>query len=214
METTTIHLHSGFTIGEVDPRIFGGFLEHMGRCVYEGVYEPASPHADEQGFRSDVTNALDRLRLPVVRYPGGNFASGYHWMDGIGPVADRPTVRELAWQSIEPNTFGTDEYMRLCRKLDWTPMLSVNLGTGTPEEARNWVEYCNAPKGTMYSDLRAKNGHPTPRHRGCCGSCRCRRKGRLRRGWCRTRDADSTGGRAPSWRVAASPSRRTPMFGH
>jgi alpha-N-arabinofuranosidase len=141
MKNTTIHLHSSFEVGRVDPRIFGGFLEHMGRAVYEGVYDPKSAHADEDGFRTDVLDALRRLRYTVMRYPGGNFVSGYHWMDGVGPRAQRPTVRDLAWQSTEPNQIGTDEYMVLCRKMDWTPMLTVNLGTGTPEEARNWVEY-------------------------------------------------------------------------
>jgi alpha-N-arabinofuranosidase len=162
VEQTSITLHSAFEIGEVDPRIFGGFLEHMGRCVYEGVFDPGSVHADEHGFRRDVLAALERLAMPVIRYPGGNFASGYHWMDGIGPPASRPTVRELAWQSIETNQFGTEEFIRLCRKLDWTPMLSVNLGTGTPEEARNWVEYCNSPTGTRYADMRGEGGASEP----------------------------------------------------
>ena len=158
----TIKLHSDFNVGPVDPRIFGGFLEHMGRAVYQGVHEPSSSHADEHGFRRDVGTALQGLRLPVVRYPGGNFASGYHWLDGVGPVDERPTVRELAWQSIEPNQVGTDEFMTLCRMLDWSPMLTVNLGTGTPEEARNWVEYCNSPTGTRFADLRATNGNEQP----------------------------------------------------
>ena len=162
MEATTLTLHPSFIVGDVDPRIFGGFLEHMGRCVYEGVYEPTSKHADADGIRGDVAAALRRLAMPVIRYPGGNFASGYHWADGVGPREGRPTVRELAWQSIETNQFGTDEFMALCRKLDWVPMLSVNLGTGTPEEARNWVEYCNSPAGTLYSNMRAANGHEAP----------------------------------------------------
>ncbi len=162
MDQTTISLHTAFEVGEVDPRIFGGFLEHMGRCVYEGVFEPNSVHADEDGFRRDVLAALDRLAMPVIRYPGGNFASGYHWMDGVGPAGSRPTVRELAWQSIETNQFGTEEFMGLCRKLGWTPMLCVNLGTGTPEEARNWVEYCNSPVGTRYSDMRRACGSTDP----------------------------------------------------
>jgi len=109
-----------------------------------------------------VLGALRRLRLTAMRYPGGNFASGYHWMDGIGPKDQRPTVRELAWQSIEPNEFGTDEYMKLARKMDWVPMITVNLGTGTPEEARNWVEYCNCPTGTRFANMRAANGSPAP----------------------------------------------------
>ncbi len=162
MDITTIRLHTGDRIGRVDPRIFGGFLEHLGRAVYEGVYDPRSAQADEDGFRRDVLAALRRLKMTAMRYPGGNFASGYHWMDGIGPRANRPTIRELAWQSLEPNHFGTDEYIKLCRKMDWTPMITVNLGTGTPEEARNWVEYCNCPPGSKYADLRAANGHPEP----------------------------------------------------
>lgn len=162
MNPTTITLHSQFRIGPVDERVFGGFLEHLGRAVYEGVYEPASPHADADGFRTDVMATLRRLRMTAMRYPGGNFASGYHWEDGVGPRDRRPAVRELAWQSTEPNHFGTDEYIRLCRKMDWTPMLTVNLGTGTPEEARNWVEYCNCPPGTRYASLRAANGHEQP----------------------------------------------------
>ena len=160
--TTTIELHTEFVVDEVSPLIFGGFLEHMGRCIYEGVYDPDSAHADEDGFRSDVLEALRGLDLSVVRYPGGNFASGYHWRDGIGPLDARPVVRELAWQSIEPNRFGTDEFLKLCRKLGWEPMLAANLGTGTPEEARDWVEYCNAPAGTRIADLRAANGSEPP----------------------------------------------------
>ena len=162
MDPTTLTLHTGFTVGDVDERIFGGFLEHMGRSVYEGVYDPASAHADAQGLRTDVLGALDRLHLPLVRYPGGNFVSGYHWEDGVGPRPERPTLRELAWSSIEPNDFGTDEFMDLCAKLDWTPMLAVNLGTGSPEEARNWVEYCNSPAGTRYADQRVANGYDAP----------------------------------------------------
>ena len=162
MDETTIDLHTAFRIGDVDPRIFGGFLEHMGRAVYEGVFEPGSPHADEHGFRKDVLGALERMQMPVIRYPGGNFVSGYHWQDGVGPAETRPTVRDLAWQSIETNQVGTDEFVTLCRKLDWTPMLAVNLGTGTPEEARNWVEYCNSPAGTRFADLRAENGNEPP----------------------------------------------------
>jgi alpha-N-arabinofuranosidase len=162
MEPTRIKLHPDFQVGAVDPRLFGGFLEHMGRAVYQGVFDPGCVHADEDGFRTDVLAALRRLRMTVLRYPGGNFASGYHWLDGLGPAEKRPVTRELAWQSIEPNTFGTEEFMHLCSKMDWAPMLTVNLGTGTPEEARNWVEYCNAPTGTRYADLRLRNGSPSP----------------------------------------------------
>jgi len=162
MHQTTIHLHTRFQIAPVDPRLFGGFLEHMGRAVYEGVYDPKGKHADADGFRTDVLEALRRLRFTIVRYPGGNFVSGYHWEDGIGPRDRRPLREEKAWDSKEPNQVGTDEFMSLCRKLDWQPMLSVNLGTADAEEARNWVEYCNGPRGTKYGDMRAANGHPEP----------------------------------------------------
>lgn len=162
MANATIRLHPSFTISSVDERIFGGFLEHLGRAVYEGVYDPASKQADEDGFRKDVVAALGRLQMTAMRYPGGNFASGYHWLDGVGPKDRRPIVRELAWQSIETNAFGTDEFIRLCRKLNWQPMLTANMGTGTPEEARDWVEYCNCPTGTRYADLRAANGFAEP----------------------------------------------------
>jgi len=162
MDPTTLTLHTAYRIGEVDPRIFGGFLEHMGRAVYQGVYDPKSPHADAEGFRKDVLAALEPLAMTVMRYPGGNFVSGYHWEDGVGPREQRPCVRELAWRTIEPNQMGTDEFISLSRRMGWTPMLAVNLGTGTPEEARNWVEYCNGEMGTRYADLRAGNVGPEP----------------------------------------------------
>lgn len=162
MDQTQIILHPDYVIAPVDARLFGGFLEHLGRAVYDGVYQPDSVHADENGFRKDVASALREMRLTALRYPGGNFASGYHWQDGIGPRELRPRLRELAWQSLEPNHFGTDEFMKLAHKLDWTPMLTVNLGTGTPEEARNWLEYCNSPIGTKYADMRAANGSIEP----------------------------------------------------
>lgn len=172
MSDTMIRLDAAFHAGPVDPRIFGGFLEHLGRAVYEGVYDPGSPRAGADGLRGDVLEALGRMRMTVMRYPGGNFASGYHWMDGVGPHGARPVVRELAWQSREPNTFGTDEFMGLCRRMGWAPMLTVNLGTGTPEEARNWVEYCNSPAGTRYADLRAAHGRAEPHAVGlwCLGN--------------------------------------------
>ncbi len=162
MDTTRLSLHSRFAVGPVDPRVFGGFVEHMGRAIYGGLFEPGSRRADPDGYRTDVLEALRRLRFTALRYPGGNFASGYHWMDGVGPVEKRPAVRDLAWQSVEPNSFGTEEYLRLCRTMGWTPMITVNLGTGSPEEARNWVEYCNCPPGTRYADLRAASGTREP----------------------------------------------------
>ncbi|MGV3613883.1 MAG: alpha-N-arabinofuranosidase [Fimbriimonas sp.] len=162
METTTLHLHTKFTVAEVDPRIFGGFLEHMGRAVNDGVYKPDSVHADDMGCRQDVMAALRRLKFTAMRYPGGNFVSGYHWTDGVGPRERRPRVRDLAWQSIETNEFGTDEFAELARRMDWTPMMAVNLGTGTPEEARNWLEYCNIDGGSRWADLRREHGHEKP----------------------------------------------------
>ncbi len=138
-----ITLHPQFTIASVDPRLFGGFLEHLGRAVYEGVFQPESIHADENGFRTDVLKALKALRLTTMRYPGGNFASGYHWRDGVGPKDRRPVITDPVWDSLETNQFGTDEFLRLCALMDWQPMLACNLGTGTPEEARDWVDYCN-----------------------------------------------------------------------
>jgi alpha-N-arabinofuranosidase len=134
----------------------------MGRAVYQGVYDPESRHADQNGWRADVLEVLKPLSFSVMRYPGGNFASGYHWEDGIGPREERPTVRELAWQSIEPNTVGTDEFLQLCALMHWEPMITANMGTGTPEEARNWVEYCNAPTGSHFANLRGNNGHKEP----------------------------------------------------
>jgi len=146
----TFNLHSRHHAGPVDPRIFGGFLEHMGRAVYEGVFDPSSVHADEYGCRSDVLAAVAELDFTVMRYPGGNFVSNYHWRDGVGPVDTRPTRRELAWGTIEPNAFGTNEFLNLCQRTGWSPMFAVNLGTGSPEEAADWVEYTN---GSLATDI-------------------------------------------------------------
>ncbi len=162
MEPTTITLHSDYNLGAVDPRVFSGFMEHLGRCIYEGLFDPGKEGTNEDGFCVKPMEALKRLKMTAMRYPGGNFVSGYHWMDGVGPRDKRPTRRDMAWQSIETNHFGTDEYIALCRKMDWTPMITVNLGTGTPEEARNWVEYCNCPTGTAYADMRKVNGSTDP----------------------------------------------------
>ena len=150
------------TISPIDARIYSSFLEHMGRAVYTGVYEPEHPSADDKGLRQDVLDLIKPLQLPLVRYPGGNFLSGYRWEDGIGPKESRPTRLDLAWHALEPNTFGTDEFMDFCRKAGTEPMLGVNLGTGTPQDAANLVEYCNFPGGSYYSDLRRKNGHMQP----------------------------------------------------
>lgn len=150
------------TIGAISPLLFGGFAEHMGRCIYGGLYDPASSHADQHGFRHDVQNALREMRLSVLRYPGGNFLSGYHWRDGVGPRDQRPRRRDLAWQSVESNQFGTNEFIDYCRALGIEPMIGVNLGTGTVEEAGALVEYCNAPTGTTMADLRVAHGYAAP----------------------------------------------------
>lgn len=162
MDKTRLVVDLAYAIAPVDPRIFGGFLEHIGRAVYQGVYDPESRYADENGFRQDTMAALHKLQMTAMRYPGGNFASGYHWQDGVGPRDRRPSVYDKAWESIEPNLFGTDEFLRLTKLMYWMPMLTVNLGTGTPEEARDWVEYCNGQVGSKYANLRAENASVEP----------------------------------------------------
>ena len=160
--TAQLTLHSDFHVGEVDTRIFSGFLEHLGRAVYEGVYEPDSPHADSNGFRTDVIEAIKRLKMPLMRYPGGNFVSAYDWTDGIGPREKRPSRPDFAWSSRESNHFGTDEFMQWCELAETAPMMAVNLGTKGATEAGALLEYCNLPTGTYWADKRAENGHPEP----------------------------------------------------
>jgi alpha-L-arabinofuranosidase len=157
-----IYLDRQRVIAPISPLLFGGFAEHMGRCVYEGIYDPASPLAGPDGLRTDVMARLREQRYSTIRYPGGNFLSGYNWLDGVGPKSQRPRRRELAWQSIETNQFGTNEFIDFCRKLDTEPMLGVNMGTGSIEQAAALVEYCNAPTGTYWSDLRASHGYHDP----------------------------------------------------
>jgi alpha-N-arabinofuranosidase len=153
-------LDPAFAIGPIDRRLFGSFVEHMGRCVYTGIYEPGHPAADRDGLRTDVLELTRELGVTVVRYPGGNFVSGYRWEDGVGP--DRPTRLDLAWRSIEPNTFGLGEFVTWARLADVEPMLAVNLGTRGIQEAADLVEYANHPGGTHLSDLRAAHGAPQP----------------------------------------------------
>jgi alpha-N-arabinofuranosidase len=150
------------TIAPISPLLFGGFAEHMGRCVYEGIYDPKSPHADERGLRKDVLEALRDQGYTTIRYPGGNFLSGYNWLDGVGPKDKRPQRRELAWQSTETNQFGTNEFMEFCKAINVEPMLGVNMGTGTIQSAADLVEYCNVAQGTHWSDLRISHGVPDP----------------------------------------------------
>lgn len=155
-------LDTNRVISPISPLIFGGFAEHMGRCVYEGMYDPDSPLSDERGFRKDVMEALRDQAYTVIRYPGGNFLSGYNWLDGVGPKEQRPSRRELAWQSTETNQFGTNEFMEYCKATHIAPMLGVNMGTGDIASASALVEYCNAPAGTKYADLRASHGYKDP----------------------------------------------------
>jgi len=157
-----ITVHPAFTVGNVDPRIFGSFIEHLGRAVYHGIYEPGHPTADEEGFRGDVLDMVKKLGVPIVRYPGGNFVSGYKWEDGTGDKSKRPRRLELAWGTTETNEVGIDEFQSWCKKADSQVMMAVNLGTRGPEEARQLVEYCNHPGGTEYSDRRRANGFEEP----------------------------------------------------
>jgi alpha-L-arabinofuranosidase len=149
-------------IAEMDRRLLGAFLEHLGRAIYTGVYEPGSKLADANGFRKDVLSEVKDLGVPIMRYPGGNFVSGYNWLDGVGPKAKRPTVLEKAWNSIETNQFGTNEFIDWCRLVGTEPLLATNLGTGTPEQNAQYVEYCNVEKGTRWSDLRREHGYAAP----------------------------------------------------
>ena len=159
---SSLILHPAYRVGEVDPRIFGSFIEHLGRAVYHGIYEPDHPSADEEGFREDVIELVKKLGVPIIRYPGGNFVSGYRWEDGTGPKDKRPRRPELAWGTTETNEVGIDEFQSWCKKADSSVMMAVNLGTRGPEEARNLVEYCNFKGGTCYSDLRRANGFEEP----------------------------------------------------
>ncbi len=162
MKKANIYIDKNFIVGEVDKRIFGSFIEHLGRAVYNGIYQPSSPLADEQGFRKDVLKLVRDLAVPIVRYPGGNFVSGYHWEDGIGPKADRRAKLDLAWSVIESNQFGLNEFMDWAKKADTSVMMAVNLGTRGIEDAKNIIEYCNIKKGSYYSDLRRSHGYEDP----------------------------------------------------
>ena len=157
-----IFIDTNRTIAPISPLLFGGFAEHMGRCVYEGIYDPESPHSNAQGLRKDVLEALRDQSYTVIRYPGGNFLSGYDWLDGVGPKEQRPRRRELAWQSLETNQFGTNEFIEFCTSINAAPMLGVNMGTGTIQSAADLVEYCNVSAGTRWSDLRASHGFREP----------------------------------------------------
>jgi alpha-N-arabinofuranosidase len=158
----TVTIDPGHHRGEIDRRLFGSFVEHMGRCVYTGIYEPTHPRADPSGFRSDVSALVEELGVSLVRYPGGNFLSGYDWTDGIGPRERRPRRLDLAWRSIETNQVGTDEFLAWASRLGLEPMVAVNLGTAGVREAAALVEYCNLPGGTQWSELRRTHGTDQP----------------------------------------------------
>jgi len=157
-----VFVDSRRTIAPLDRNLFGSFLEHLGRAIYEGIYDPGSKLSDSNGFRKDVLNEIRQLGVPIIRYPGGNFVSGYNWLDGVGPKKDRPRVLDKAWDTIESNQFGTNEFLAWCKAAGTEPLMGLNLGTGTAEEAAALVEYCNVEKGTKWSDLRRQHGIADP----------------------------------------------------
>jgi alpha-N-arabinofuranosidase len=155
-------LDPAFSVGDVDPRLFGSFVEHLGRCVYTGIYEPGHPTADAEGLRQDVLELVRELGTTAIRYPGGNFVSGFKWEDGVGPKDERPRRLDLAWRSTETNRFGLSEFIDFLRKIDGEPMLAVNLGTRGVQEALDLQEYANHPSGTALSDQRVAHGDKDP----------------------------------------------------
>jgi len=157
-----VTIEKAYTIGEVDKKVFGSFVEHLGRCVYNGIYEPTHEEADEHGFRKDVARLVRDLGVSVVRYPGGNFVSGYRWEDGIGPKELRPKRLDLAWRTLETNEVGINEFVAWCKQIGAEPMVAVNLGTRGIEAAIDLLEYCNHPAGTYWSDLRIQHGYREP----------------------------------------------------
>ncbi len=162
MKKVFVKLDKDFSIGNVDKRIFGSFIEQWGRSVYGGIFEPDHPTANDKGFRQDVIDLVKELSVPIVRYPGGNFLSGYNWEDGIGPIEKRPKRLDLAWASVESNRIGTNEFVDWAKYADTDAMMAVNLGTKGPDSARALVEYCNHPSGTYWSDLRRSHGYEKP----------------------------------------------------
>jgi len=161
-EIARIKIDTDRTIGEVDPLLFGNFSEHLGRMIYGGIYEEGSPLSDSDGFRKDVLEVVKPLNVSILRWPGGNFASGYNWKDGIGPKDQRPVRIDLAWNDLESNRFGTDEFLRYCERIGAEPYICINAGLGTVDDARHWVEYCNESRHTYWADQRRKNGREAP----------------------------------------------------
>ena len=161
-QAAKVAVDSRRVVATLDRRLFGSFLEHLGRAIYGGIFEPGSPLADRSGFRRDVLSEISALGVPIVRYPGGNFVSGYDWLDGVGPKESRPTVLDRAWNSTETNQFGTNEFLSWCRAVGAEPLLGLNFGTSTAEKAAALVEYCNVASGTRWSDLRRRHGIEEP----------------------------------------------------
>ncbi|MDR1272768.1 MAG: alpha-N-arabinofuranosidase [Clostridiales Family XIII bacterium] len=159
---TRIRIDVGAVISPIDDRIYGSFIEHMGRAIYTGIFEPGHETADEYGFRRDVMDLIRPLGLAQIRYPGGNFLSGYNWRDGVGPRGGRPVRMDAAWFALEPNLVGTDEFLQYCERLGTTAMMGVNLGTGSPAEAAALLEYVNGVLPTAYADMRRANGRELP----------------------------------------------------
>ncbi len=149
-------------IGDIDPKIYGNFIEHLGRCIEGGVFDEGSPLSDANGFRRDVLDAAKKLNVTILRWPGGNFSSNYNWMDGIGPRDQRPRRLEMAWGTVEDNRFGTHEFMEYAEKLGTEPYFCANLGTGSWQQAQQWVEYCNSSEDTAMTRLRKQNGRAQP----------------------------------------------------
>ena len=162
MVKASFKINSDNIIGKIDPRMWGSLTEQLGRCVYNGIYQPDHPLANKDGFRTDVIEAIKKLKVPLIRYPGGNFVSGYNWEDGIGPKDTRPVRLDLAWKSIETNQFGLHEFLNWCKCIGAEADMAINLGTRGIDAARNLIEYCNFPGGTYWSDLRIKNGQKEP----------------------------------------------------
>jgi alpha-N-arabinofuranosidase len=167
-----VYVDTRRTIAPLDRNLFGSFLEHLGRAIYEGIYDPSSKLSDSNGFRKDVLNEIRQMGVPIIRYPGGNFVSGYNWLDGVGPKQNRPRTLDKAWDSLQSNQFGTNEFLSWCKAAGTEPLMGLNLGTGTAEEAAALVEYCNVDKGTRWSDLRRQHGIADPYkvQRWCLGN--------------------------------------------
>jgi alpha-N-arabinofuranosidase len=159
---TRVIIDSTRQIAPIDRHLFGSFLEHLGRAIYEGIYDPKSKFADGNGFRTDVMKEIHDLGVPIIRYPGGNFVSGYHWLDGVGPKDKRPAVLDRAWNTLETNQFGTNEFITWARAVGTEPLFGLNFGTASAEDAAALVEYCNASGGTKWSELRRSHGYDQP----------------------------------------------------